>query len=198
MLDRRWQSRGRDRAAARPIGCSIRPGLERCTRCARRCDQPDCHRPRAHPRDRARGLTQAQGNLQSACRSVQWSGVSPWPDGPGLVAISDPDVHAHRCGGGRNAPACSRSASQGHRAVRCGARCSRCRASARARQRSRRNRRRLPHPELLRDVHQLWRNAWVPTSTTPATCRKSLGPDEPIESTRGAGQHRLRRRRLAS
>ena len=103
--------------AAGAAGRGRRARLERRRRRAGRHEQPGHHRPRADARHRARGIAQAEGDLQPACRGVQRRRVPAWSGGAGLGALSDADVHADRPGGAGHAPACSRPARQGRRAV---------------------------------------------------------------------------------
>ena len=60
--------------------------------------EPRHHRPRADARHRQGGGAQAQGDLQPPRRGVQRRGVPARARGAGLVALSDPDVHADGCG----------------------------------------------------------------------------------------------------
>ena len=79
--------------------------------------KPRHHWARANARDCARSGAQAQGNLQSARGGVQRRGIPAWARGAGVLALSDPDVHAHRCGGGRHAAPGGGSAREGRGAV---------------------------------------------------------------------------------
>ncbi len=96
---------------------------------ARRCDalatadEPGRDRPRPDARHRARGRAQAQGDLQPACRGLQRRRVPARAGGAGLGALSDPDVHADRCGARR---ACGSSPPT------CAARARRCSSPSRA------------------------------------------------------------------
>ena len=84
----------------------------------RRARQPRHHRPRPDARDRPRSRAQAQGDVQPARRGLQRRRVPARAGGARFLALSDPDVHADRCGGAGHAPARRRPAPQGHGAVR--------------------------------------------------------------------------------
>ena len=90
-------------------------GAPRCGAWRRR--QPGHHRPRADARDRARGGAEAQGNLQPARRGVQRRGIPARSGGAGVAALSDPDVHADRCGRRGHAAAGGGPAREGRGAV---------------------------------------------------------------------------------
>ena len=146
--------------------------------------QPGHHRPRLDAGDRPRGGAQAEGDVQPARRGLQRRRVPARPGGAGFLALSDPDVHADRCGGAGHAAARRRAAPHGHGAVRRRARRRRRHAAADAAARSARDRRHLPDPELLCDGRASWRSISTSTSTGRGISARSPARDERIARSR--------------